>query len=129
MTVTLTSSQLSFFAASSPPNPAPTITTRGLRAGACSIVLTSADQKRLSRARPALSSAPYAKADRAQQNQEGRLHAAQGNRHRQRPAADPSPPASHVVQERETQAPDGEVGAGSQDRRSPNQVEPPLRLS
>jgi hypothetical protein len=67
----------------------------------------SAEQKRLSRAGSALSSAPYAKADCAQQNQEIRREAVQDYRDRksETPACVPSPSA--FIEEREAQTAHG----------------------
>src|SRR2546421_9761238 len=104
------------------------MTTCGLRGGEFSIGAMSAGQKRLSRAGSALSSAPYAKADCAQQNPESRLEAVQDYRHRksETPARVPSPSA--FVEERQAQTPYGQIRRGTQDRRSADQDEHAVRL-
>src|SRR5437764_13971392 len=87
------------------------------------------ERKRLSRALTELSSAPYAKADCAQQNPEGRLEAIQDYRDGKSETATCLPASPAFIQERQAQAPYGEVRRGSQDRRSSDQVEHAVRVS
>src|ERR1043166_4826179 len=142
--VTRTASSLpSFFAASSPPKPAPTITTCGavdgafsmgqfpmLRIGSENFVLARITRRKTGchEAKVPLSSAPYAESDRAQQNQKISLETVQNHRDGQSHAATRFPPAFAFLQERETQAPHGQVGRSRQDGFVSNQVEHAVRL-
>jgi len=85
-------------------------------------------QKRLSRALAALSSAPYAKADCAQQNPESRLEAVQDHRDRKSEASTCLAAAPAVLEERQAQTPHGEVRRSPQDRYGPHQDEHAVRV-
>ena len=85
-------------------------------------------QNELSRALTALSSAPYAKADCAQQDPEIRREAVQDHRHGQGAPPARVAPSFAFREERETQTPDGEIRSRPQDRRSADQGEHAIRL-
>jgi hypothetical protein len=69
-------------------------------------------QNRLSRALAALSSAPYAKADCAQQNPEVCLEAIQDYRDRESDATTRLPASFAFIEERQAQTPHGKVRRG-----------------
>ncbi|MEY2483468.1 MAG: hypothetical protein QOK24_1996 [Verrucomicrobiota bacterium] len=85
-------------------------------------------QNRLSQSETALSSAPYAESDRAQQNPESRLETIQDHGDGQGQASTCFAPPFAFLEERQTQTPHGEVGRSRQDRYVSDQVEHAVRL-
>jgi hypothetical protein len=83
-----------------------------LRIGSQNFVLARAARRKTGchEAKVALSSAPYAESDRAQQNSKIGLETVQNHRDGQSHAATRFPPASAFLEKWETQAPHGEVG-------------------
>ncbi|MEY2518333.1 MAG: hypothetical protein QOF24_92 [Verrucomicrobiota bacterium] len=85
-------------------------------------------QNRLSQSETALSSAPYAESDRAQQNPESRLETIQDHGDGQGQASTCFAPPFAFLEERQAQTAHGEVSRSRQDRYVSDQVEHAVRL-